>query len=311
MHAVLVSGSDRKRNRFVIQWLSVAMVATTLVAIVSYTQPGAVSTAQKSTAQKMDPADGTDVQYRAASTSGLGFAGGGDPYKYIRTGHYADALAKEAEVQQGWLDAGSPKQVKKDNGDDGKEATAKAKANARISALASAPVNYAKTARPEMKAAEEKGVVQKVRAESKTAAKHNVATHAKTEASGKRVGKIGASVSLPDIKAAATSKVKTHILADETPAAQELQPAPSSLPENFKKEWAKEPNPDDDVPAAQVQQVAKQLGTQLLGANTDPNPDKVLVKMFMEVCTFSESLYYTIYDIHRRTGRLFRTSSLC
>jgi len=62
----------------------------------------------------------------------------------------------------------------------------------------------------------------------------------------------------------------------------------------------------------QVQQVAKQLGTQLLGANMDPNPDKVLVKMFMEVCTFSEALYYTIYDIHRRTGRLFRTSSsLC
>jgi hypothetical protein len=228
------------------------MLATT-VAIVSYTQPGAASTAQKSTAQKMDPADGTNVQYRSASTSGLGFAGGGDPYKYIRTGHYADALAKEAEVQQGWLDAGSPKQVKKDNGDDGKEATAKAKA--RISALASAPVNYAKTARPEMKAAEEKGVVQKVRAGSKAAAKHNVATHAKTEASAERVGKVGASVSLPDIKAAAISKVKTHILADETPAAQELQPAPSSLPENFKKEWAKEPNPDDDVPAAQVQQV--------------------------------------------------------
>jgi hypothetical protein len=82
-----------------------------------------------------DSSEGANVQYRAASTSGLGFAGGGDPYKYIRTGHYADALMKEADVQQGWLDAASPKVVKMDNGDDGKEA----KAKATVSALAAGP----------------------------------------------------------------------------------------------------------------------------------------------------------------------------
>jgi hypothetical protein len=41
-------------------------------------------------------------EYRAASTSGLGFAGGGDPYRYIRTGHYAKILAAEHDVEQGW-----------------------------------------------------------------------------------------------------------------------------------------------------------------------------------------------------------------
>ena len=43
-----------------------------------------------------------EPEYRAASTSGLGFAGGGDPYKYIRTGHYAKILAAEHDVEQGW-----------------------------------------------------------------------------------------------------------------------------------------------------------------------------------------------------------------
>ena len=42
------------------------------------------------------------TEYRAASTSGLGFAGGGDPYRYIRTGHYAKILAAEHDVEQGW-----------------------------------------------------------------------------------------------------------------------------------------------------------------------------------------------------------------
>lgn len=42
------------------------------------------------------------TEYRATSTSGLGFAGGGDPYKYIRTGHYAKILAAEKDVEQGW-----------------------------------------------------------------------------------------------------------------------------------------------------------------------------------------------------------------
>jgi len=32
----------------------------------------------------------------------LGFAGGGDPYKYIETGHYAKELARENEIQMGW-----------------------------------------------------------------------------------------------------------------------------------------------------------------------------------------------------------------
>ena len=39
-------------------------------------------------------------EYRSASTSGLGFAGGGDPYKYIRTGHYAKILADEDRLQR-------------------------------------------------------------------------------------------------------------------------------------------------------------------------------------------------------------------
>ena len=43
-----------------------------------------------------------DTEYRSASTSGLGFAGGGDPYKYIRTGHYAKILAEEDKVQAHW-----------------------------------------------------------------------------------------------------------------------------------------------------------------------------------------------------------------
>lgn len=42
------------------------------------------------------------TEYRATASSGLGFAGGGDPYKYIRTGHYAKILAAEKDVEQGW-----------------------------------------------------------------------------------------------------------------------------------------------------------------------------------------------------------------
>jgi hypothetical protein len=43
---------------------------------------------------------GTTGEYRSASTSGLGFAGGGDPYKYVRTGHYAKILADEDRLQR-------------------------------------------------------------------------------------------------------------------------------------------------------------------------------------------------------------------
>ena len=48
-------------------------------------------------------APGGDGSYRATS-NGLGFAGGGDPYKYIRTGTYPNILQHEDEVTQGWLD---------------------------------------------------------------------------------------------------------------------------------------------------------------------------------------------------------------
>ena len=50
----------------------------------------------------MDPNDNGQLEYRSADTSGLGFAGGGDPYKYIETGHYAKELARENEIQMGW-----------------------------------------------------------------------------------------------------------------------------------------------------------------------------------------------------------------
>jgi len=41
-------------------------------------------------------------EYRTASASGLGLAGGGDPFKYIRTGHYAKILHHESQVVEGW-----------------------------------------------------------------------------------------------------------------------------------------------------------------------------------------------------------------
>ena len=40
----------------------------------------------------MDPSSDGATDYRSASTSGLGFAGGGDPYKYIRTGKFRSAM---------------------------------------------------------------------------------------------------------------------------------------------------------------------------------------------------------------------------
>ena len=40
--------------------------------------------------------------YRTIGVSGLGIAGGGDPYKYIRTGHYAKILHREDEVMGKW-----------------------------------------------------------------------------------------------------------------------------------------------------------------------------------------------------------------
>ena len=50
----------------------------------------------------MDPDDNGQLEYRSADTSGLGFAGGGDPYKYIETGHYAKILAHENQIDMGW-----------------------------------------------------------------------------------------------------------------------------------------------------------------------------------------------------------------
>ena len=41
-------------------------------------------------------------EYRTASASGLGFTDGGDPFKYIRTGHYAKILHHESQVVEGW-----------------------------------------------------------------------------------------------------------------------------------------------------------------------------------------------------------------
>jgi len=58
----------------------------------------------------MDPNDNGQTEYRSASTSGLGFAGGGDPYKYIETGHYAKILAHENQVQKGWYNGTFAKQ---------------------------------------------------------------------------------------------------------------------------------------------------------------------------------------------------------
>ena len=50
----------------------------------------------------MDPNDNGQLEYRSADTSGLGFAGGGDPYKYIETGNYAKILAHENKIDMGW-----------------------------------------------------------------------------------------------------------------------------------------------------------------------------------------------------------------
>ena len=57
----------------------------------------------------MDPNDNDKLEYRSADTSGLGFAGGGDPYKYIETGHYAKILAREDQIVHGWVDGASAK----------------------------------------------------------------------------------------------------------------------------------------------------------------------------------------------------------
>ena len=124
-------------------------------------------------------------------------------------------------------------------------------------------------------AAEAKGLVQKVRADSKAQALKNVATHAlaampagapaKVAASGK----VAAGKSSADIKAAAQAMAKTHML--EEASGQEENERPTFL--TAYKDMLEQKN-GDATPAEKDQ--------ALVVGSPDKNPDKVLVKMYME-----------------------------
>ena len=67
-----------------------------------YYANGKINYFEKDQSPYMDPNDNGQLEYRSADTSGLGFAGGGDPYKYIETGNYAKILAHENQIDMGW-----------------------------------------------------------------------------------------------------------------------------------------------------------------------------------------------------------------
>jgi hypothetical protein len=92
------------------------MPAATSAANANFEQPGQAYLRYKvvwwrrleqEPAAYMDPNDNGQLEYRSADTSGLGFAGGGDPYKYIETGHYAKIPAREDQIVHGWVDGAS------------------------------------------------------------------------------------------------------------------------------------------------------------------------------------------------------------
>ena len=162
-----------------------------------------------------------------------------------------------------------------------------------------------------IQAAEEAGMVQAVRKQSKINVAHNVLAHALASApaslapqahpqaplplqQGPRAahfamqapapkGKLIAGKSSADVKSAAIAAVKTHMLDEEpsaaVPAAAESAAAEPAAAEDF----AKEPNHENDAPVAQIEEVGtKFAATQLLDTGTDNNDKKVLVKMYME-----------------------------
>jgi len=116
---------------------------------------------------------------------------------------------------------------------------------AKIKAQANQPVL------PDIKAAEAKGLVQAVRSQSQAAAKHNIATHAQaatstSNAPGKAAAadKVAAGKSSEHIKAAAKRAVATHMMEEALSDKEEAAP--------------------------------------LVVGSTDKNPEKILIKMYME-----------------------------
>ena len=122
-----------------------------------------------------------------------------------------------------------------------------------------AAAHHSRPVRADIKAAEAKGLVQAVSAQSKAAAASNVQTYSLSSAPGAGAAakagaehKVAVGKSSADVKVAAKKAVEMHMLEEQAAAA----------------------------PEAAAEEPPKIKGT----GQPDKNPDKVLVKMYMEVC---------------------------